>query len=69
MLLLSIAFLLSCAVFKKPPEVHWIAIEELVVRQLESGNWEVKSGLIYGYAKMEKQIAILEARIRELEKK
>jgi len=41
----------------------------VVVQQLPNGNWEVTGGLIHDYAKALARIKILEARIRELEKK
>jgi len=41
----------------------------VVVQQLPNGNWEVMPGLIHDYAKALARIKILEARIRELEKK
>lgn len=58
----------SCAIFKRPAEVY-VPVEMVVVQRLANGNWEVTPGLIHGYAKALARIKILEARIRELEKK
>ena len=68
MVLLSALFWPSCAIFERPVEVY-VPIEMVVVQRLPNGNWEVMPGLIHDYAKALARIKILEARIRELEKK
>jgi hypothetical protein len=58
----------NCALFKQPAKVY-VPVEELVVRKLTETTWEVKAGLVLAYAEALSRIKILEARIRELEKK
>jgi len=67
-LILSIAFSANCSLFKKPAKVY-VPVEEVVVQKLPNGNWEVKAGFILAYGEALARIQVLEARIRELEKK
>jgi hypothetical protein len=46
-----------------------VPVETFVVQKLANGNWEVTPGLILAYGEAQARIAMLEARIRELEKK
>jgi len=67
--LLLIAFFLSCGIFRPKPKEVFVPIEMLVVGRLPNGNWEVREGLVYSYAKALKQIKYLELRLEECERK